>query len=895
MAVSLALAIIGVLTSPPEKLSPSPISNWAAAGFALFAAFAILLAAFERASRELGRRRWFQFAGIAASIWLVGQAIGYIATRNVAGSFDPRIETIPLLLAFPLLVIGLIALAWPYGLRGWELADSLIESAVAVAALWFVWTRALIPRWAEVDLGPQHTTQHIDQWLLFAVTATIVVVITASRATSSLPLIQLLLLLGAAIVCLFSDIGGEIGLDRQTGITYSIVGYWLGLALAMVMLHRPAAEIETSRQYLVRVAVSVAVPFGLVVAAGLTFIRAWRESDPQSLALSVAPTLWALVVISLGMLRAIWVVDHRARKQSELARQLTSSAELGWVNALLRDNSDYVMVIDRGGRVVYSAPSSRRSLASADHISDVIVRPEPGALRSLLNRVAARALEAGPHPVVMRGIDGDTRQVEVTIRPVLEIGFEGFVVSGTDVTDAHMLAERLASTGRVDALTGLLSPRAMLDEISRALEDCESTGCHVTFAVLDISDFGVWNDRLGRAQGDQILRAVADALHKMPEPARAIGRIGGDSFGLLIVSATPDRSAQVRLAWLAQNLRGLILADDNEVDLRFRSGYTVVDNPQETSAEQVVDQADVALRRARISHQAHTVAFRQGMNSDLVRRLTAELQIQDALKHDGVVVRYHPIVSLADGSIRSLEALARIRDSDGQLLAPYAFMDAAHYSGSVVEIDRRIRELVLADWPRIVEGVGRDVRISVNVCQEELTDDLVREFQQDHRSERLIIEVTESTLMQDPEAATLGPPADPQGGSPGRDRRFRDRLLVALADPLATLRHHEDRSQFRGVDARRHQDPEPGAGHDPDRSRHRARHDRRRRRDDQAGRCAAGHGLRCRTGFPVRPPTGSRRPSAVAGGQAGRPSDQSLTPPAICWRPGTCGSPSGRR
>lgn len=71
----------------------------------------------------------------------------------------------------------------------------------------------------------------------------------------------------------------------------------------------------------------------------------------------------------------------------------------------------------------------------------------------------------------------------------------------------------------------------------------------------------------------------------------------------------------------------------------------------------MTEQADIALRRARKSRQAQVVRFRPGMNEDLVTRLAAELRVREALNNDGVVVYYQPILSLRDGSVRSVEAL----------------------------------------------------------------------------------------------------------------------------------------------------------------------------------------------------------------------------------------------
>ena len=347
-------------------------------------------------------------------------------------------------------------------------------------------------------------------------------------------------------------------------------------------------------------------------------------------------------------------------------------------------------------------------------------------------------------------VSGD-REVEVHVRPVREIDFQGFVVTGTDVTDVRRLARTMDSTSRRDELTGLLTADAMQAEVAAAMG--ATTRHDLLLAVLDLSDFGVWNDSLGRAGGDEILQAVAKQFEGLPAEVIAASRQSGDSFGLLMSSPGVAATLEQVVDQLHRALAGLILPNDLEVDLSFRVGYSVAPAAEVTDPAQLMEQADIALRRARKSRQAQIVRFRPGMNEDLVTRLAAELRIREALNNDGVVVYYQPILSLRDGTVRSVEALARLRTAHGTIVTPDQFMDAAEHSGLVRDIDRLVRRRVADDWSVIAAATSPDLRVNINVSQSELNPALADELRTLDLPRRVIVEVTEASLLSNPELA----------------------------------------------------------------------------------------------------------------------------------------------
>jgi diguanylate cyclase (GGDEF)-like protein len=722
-------------------------------GFWLFAAVGFGWAGINRVRREVGRRRWFIFLTSGVLFWLSANVVRILLLPDSVQS-NPYLIAAPWILGLPLVLIGLTGLAWPPGIHRVEALHIAVDSALSIGALLFIWTLFVLPRWEVPSGSTQAQVGSVGRWAFFFGLAVMVLFIASSRRTGSLPLKQLLLLFGGMEILLVSGTVREIVVAAGEPAPFALVGYWIGVAMLVAMLRRSAAEVETPRQQTARTVIAFLLPASLVLMAGLLVIDLALESQPDSRLLGAAPFLWTLAVLGVAGASAGYMLRLRLDRHGELTNQLSESAERGWISALLRDSSEYVFVVDPTGRIVYSSPRSQSVLKTTARLQDLVFVPSASAVDQLLSGVIAQATPAGPHQMVMHAADGSMRIVLVHLRPVREISFAGFVVSGTDVTAQRHMAAQLESTGQRDELTGLLSPLSLTRSVAEALGDLAGSQDGLGYAVVDLVDFGVWNDSLGRPVGDEILRLVASQTDGLLGGVQAVGRVGGDSFGILLRDPAPLTSMQACLNALSDRLRGLILSDDSEVELSFRAGFTIVEsgNADGLTAANLTEQADVALRRARRSRHAMTVRFQKGMNEDLVRMLTAEVLVREAISKSGLVVHYQPIVSLTDGHLMAVEALARIVSGDGDLVHPSVFIEAAERSGLISDLDRAVRSRVVQDWDPLARISDLD-RISVNVAEKELVPALADELLASGRVSNLIVEVTESSILSNPQEA----------------------------------------------------------------------------------------------------------------------------------------------
>jgi diguanylate cyclase (GGDEF)-like protein/PAS domain S-box-containing protein len=680
---------------------------------------------------------------------LIGLAVGYLWQRNSLSAFDPRTESLPLLIGLVPAIIGIIGVAWPYGMEPRELKFLLLDLGLSLMALTVLWTEAATLPWVQPNDPGLAWTSIFDQWVLGAGFAIIVALLVLGRRPGGLPLPQLGLLVAGLSILFTSDLLGEFGSDRENAVTISIAGYWLAVCLFVAMMHRSPAEVQTPMGRKIATLASFVTPLLLVLLAGLLIIQLARETRPESWILDLAPLGWLLGLIGVGAASLTTIADLREDREIELSDRLFESAEEGWIRALLHDSSDYLYVLDQRGKTLYASPQSQAVFGQCDRVALQIVRPSAAELSSIVAGVSARAVPTGPHEMLVRAADGSERYVEVHVRPLIDLDFQGFVVTASDTTDAKLLAARLQSSSYQDRITGLPTSAAMHDQLTAALTSREGG---LSLAILDIVDFGLWNERKGRAAGDSILQAVGEQLESLPARVTAVARIGGDSFALLIDDDRRPGEVLTCLETLSRRLRGIVLPDGSEVDIRFRAGYTSVSMPSGAlTADSLIDEADTALRRAKHSRHAMAVAYSPGMNEDLVRRLDAETLVREALSNERIVVHYQPVVSATDADVKAVESLVRIRAATGELIAPGSFMEAAEHSGLIEDLGIVVRRLALRDLPILTSTFGDDLRVSLNASGDELTQDFSSELIASAHANRLVVEVTESTVLAEPE------------------------------------------------------------------------------------------------------------------------------------------------
>lgn len=303
----------------------------------------------------------------------------------------------------------------------------------------------------------------------------------------------------------------------------------------------------------------------------------------------------------------------------------------------------------------------------------------------------------------------------------------------TDITEAHELSRQLSYEASHDALSGLINRREFEIRLQRALDSAQATGAVHAVCYLDLDQFKVINDTCGHVAGDELLRQLAHLLQSRVRSNDALARLGGDEFGLLlhdcsIAHATNIANSLIRTVEQYQFVWGAST---------FTVGASIGLVPLTNSFRritQVLQAVDAACYAAKDQGRNRVHVYQE--DDAVVAQRHGEMQWVSRVKHALTENRFllvaqpiMPIHATADASLPlSYELLLRMRDEDGNIVPPGAFLPAVERYNLSQRVDRWVISAALrwlASHPLQTARVGR---VYVNLSGDSLGDPQLHDF-----------------------------------------------------------------------------------------------------------------------------------------------------------------------
>lgn len=320
---------------------------------------------------------------------------------------------------------------------------------------------------------------------------------------------------------------------------------------------------------------------------------------------------------------------------------------------------------------------------------------------------------------------------------------------------------RVAEADRTDTLTGLTSRAELLVRLARRLERArQPDGGRFGVLFLDVDRFQVVNDSLGHVFGDDVLIEIGRRLQRCVRMQDTVARFGGDEFTILLDELQDARDAARVADRIHAQLSGPLQTRGKDVFVTVSVGIAV-DEGHYVSPSEVLRDADNAMYRAKALGRAQHVVFHRSMHLAALQAFELETDLHHALEREEFVVHYQPIVRLLDGRVVGFEALVRWQHPRRGLLGPSDFIPLAEDSGLIVPLGLWVIQRAAADLRGLLASplAPRDLWVAVNLSARQFQQVDLVECIRDTLSEEgvsprhLKLEVTESTLMEDPRAA----------------------------------------------------------------------------------------------------------------------------------------------
>jgi diguanylate cyclase (GGDEF)-like protein/PAS domain S-box-containing protein len=352
--------------------------------------------------------------------------------------------------------------------------------------------------------------------------------------------------------------------------------------------------------------------------------------------------------------------------------------------------------------------------------------------------------------------DGSEFPVEIQATSVAVEDERCLQVFVRDISERKAAEAELARLALLDSLTGLPNRNLLMDRMLGAVGRIERRPGRIAVLFIDLDRFKVVNDSLGHSTGDRLLCTVGERLSRIVRSSDTVARFGGDEIVVLCEDVADEAEAAALaeqiLAAVSEPLR---LDNGREVVLTASIGIAMTDSPR-TEPGALIRDADAAMYRAKERGRARLEMFDDEMRARAMAQLELESDLRHALSCEELSLSYQPVVSLADGGVRGVEALVRWNHPTRGVLPPGSFVPLAEETGMIVPIGTWVLEEAcrqMARWERERSPLSR-LTVAVNLSARQLAQQdlagIVAEALARHAVEpaRLCLEITETALLE---------------------------------------------------------------------------------------------------------------------------------------------------
>jgi diguanylate cyclase len=364
-----------------------------------------------------------------------------------------------------------------------------------------------------------------------------------------------------------------------------------------------------------------------------------------------------------------------------------------------------------------------------------------------------------PYGPIAQDVDGGLHRLYRDL--ALGLGVLYFVLAAFSISATRRLRRQVSRNAYLaehDALTGLPNRALFHRLVEEAVAAADRGGLAVTVAVIDLDRFKEVNDTLGHGNGDALLSALSRRLENATRSGDTVSRLGGDEFGLVLIGSPAVDEVVPALERLRQLIQQEVDVGGLPLSVEASIGFAML--PEDGhDVETLLQHADVAMYVAK-GGPAGVVRYDAGQDHYDSGKLALLAELRRAIVGHELVLHFQPKASLVTGRYTAVEALVRWNHPERGLLFPDAFIPTAEQTGIIDGLTRWVLDAALAqllEWGDAAKDLAVAVNVSArSISRADFADSVIDAVSASGLPvERLLLEITETAFVADPERASL--------------------------------------------------------------------------------------------------------------------------------------------
>jgi len=494
-----------------------------------------------------------------------------------------------------------------------------------------------------------------------------------------------------------------------------------------------------------------------------TVLKKWNSSTSK---MTIPKEIWwlliALVVGFLSALMFLLLMRRRVKEKNISLRQTQQN-----LNVILDSVDAHIYIKDLQLRYQYV----NKNVCKLIGLDEKEILGKTDAI--LFDRDTCKTLQEHDLRVIKQGeriveeeintvLGSDKPQTFLSVKlPLRQEDGSIYALCGisTDITDYLLIQKQLRKLALYDSLTGLANRRLLMEFLEDSLAEGHQSEMEGALLIVDLDSFKTLNDTLGHHAGDLLLQGVAKRLQSRLLPHDLAARLGSDEF---VIVKPKMGKARGEVEALVQQYAEEILLDfvmpfalEQTQYIASASLGIALFSDAEGDVERLLQEADMALYRAKASGRNSLRFFDPVMQMEVNRRSQLERKLREAIASQQLELYVQPQIS-SDQQYVGMEALLRWHDPVEGFISPVDFIPVAESSGLIIPLGAWVlREAcqILAQWAKLPEM--QNLTLSVNISPRQFRhlqfidyiDSCLKEL--DVNPNHLELEITESLLIED--------------------------------------------------------------------------------------------------------------------------------------------------